>query len=243
LACKGIQGAIGLVTIIGLLLASGTFLIQPDFEILVDEIPTEGNQTLDQITTGLFSDNFVTSEFIRNSEKDVYVLYENQLNDDDKFVLSRIYHTDTTGKSESILIWNDGWIQAKDVIIKIEGENTNKIIGEDCPEIENKNQILKEINKNYRIKLDRMSQEIFCGFTINSVGDDGITRIIVTAKDSPATIWTESSQTKQDNTERILFILILTIGIGAFASYFSGYLLGILSKRVESQKLTDKNDN
>jgi len=168
----GIPIGLGILAIIGILLSPGSFVITPDFEIMVDEVSTAENEAYDQILAIMFSDKMVTTEFVQGLDKDGYEINKQILDEDEQWVFSRIYYSDIVGKSQSVLIINDGWIQAKNVIIKIEGDNTFHIIDEDCPEIEDRNQILKEDGKNYRIKLDRMSQKIFCGLVINSVGNE-----------------------------------------------------------------------
>jgi len=215
--------SLGILAFIGILLAPGSFFITPDFEIMVDDVQTNENEALDQTLAFIFSDRLTTTEFVRGLDKSGYESNKQLLDEDEQFVFSRIYYSDEVGISQSILIINDGWIQAKDVTIRIQGDDTFHIIDRDCPEIEDENQILKEDGKNYKIKLDRMSQEIFCGFVVNSVGSEGINRIIVTDDKSSAAIWTEATASKKENIFNLwIFGLATTVGIlvSAILHYF-----------------------
>lgn len=85
---------------------------------------------------------------------------------------------------DKINISNTGWIQGKNVKISIPLD-TNSLASYDCPEGE-----LSDSKARLEFNLKRMSTNLNCQISIKSVYH--VSKVIVTADDTPAHIWTQS---------------------------------------------------
>lgn len=180
------------VAIFAILVNTDTVWNSPQFDVQVSNIPN--TIPVDDIVKTIYGDPYpsITADWLRGMDQNQLMLIKERSTPDDAWILDRVYSTTTKGLSQKITIKNTGNAQAHDIIIQILGTNNFKIINNECPEIISPEQITKEHGKKYLITESRMSIQLECAITINSVGDQGIERVIVTASDSNPAAWPDN---------------------------------------------------
>jgi hypothetical protein len=125
--------------------------------------------------------------------------------------------------SGNITITNTGWIQAKDVKVQLSPTDLLGLTYTSCPELTNilktnytniVNALTKDDSTKFTyesaLEFDRMSSNLPC--EIKPANNEGIlTKVTVTADNSPAFVWTKESNQTKNLTDTNQIILDLTI--------------------------------
>ena len=155
---------------------------------------------------------------------------------EDLWVLDRIYYnSETDGRSQKIILTNNGYSQSHDVLVQISGNDNFKIIEYVCPEIMSDDQITKEFGKYYLVSISRMSVGLLCEITINGVGNNGIKKVIVTGDESPPRVWPDDTINDQVRNLKILNIILYTV-VGILAVIVVNYVVQIYQKNIRNSK-------
>jgi len=199
----------------------------PKFDIELSNISQneEGMLPVDEIVRTIYDEKFykkLTADWIRDRDVESLRFLEEQFTPDDAWILNRIYHNnETNGLSQQIIIKNDGYAQANDIIIQILGTDNFKIIDYTCPEIMSPDQISKEHGQKYLIIQSRMSVQLTCEIIINSVGNNGVKQVIITAHESHPAVWPDDKINNIRNT--LIYLNIVLYASIIFLVYVVSY--------------------
>lgn len=213
----------------------------PNFEIKVtDNSKKDGEmKPVDVLVRVIYDDRGnknLTADWLRDRDSDTLSFLKEQFSSEDAWILDRIYHnSDIDGKSQKIIIKNIGLTQAHDVIIQITGNDNFKIIDYICPEIMSNEQIIKNLGKKYVISKSRLSINLECEIIINSVGNSGINKVIVTANDSHPRVWPDHT-IEDTRTQLIIVNIILYIVIGVLAIIIAYNVLQLWERNIKNKK-------
>ena len=214
-----------------------------DIKVVTLEKNEKDKKPVDEIVRVIYDDrNFLplNATWLRMHD-DQYIreLKERRgFSSEDAWVIDRIYYNpEKDGLSQKIILTNNGYKQAHDVIVQISGHDNFKIIEYVCPEIMSDDQIVKEFGKYYLVSISRMSVKLNCEITINSVGNDGIKEVIVTAEESHPRIWPKNLIDDMRNLTIILNIL-LYLSIGTLAILATYNIGKIYEKRMKQKSQT-----
>lgn len=208
----------------------------PNFDIKINDVSkkVKGQTPVDELVRAIYDErnlDRLDSGWIYNQTDNSLQLLKQNFSAEDAWILDRIYYNrNVDGLSQKVIIVNNGNRQAHDVIIQISGTNNFRITEYNCPEIMSDKQIVKEFGKKYIISASRMSTKLECSITINSVGNEGIDRIIVTADESNSRVWPDDSINALRTYSTIGLILIyVSIGLIAIVSLYN--IVRIYEKR------------
>jgi len=180
------------LTIFVIITSTGNIWNAPDLDVQVKP-NSEDTVPVDTIVRNIHNEtNYLdlTANFIRDRDIDSLRSLQNIYSKNDAWVIDRIYHLNTTdGLSQKIIISNLGHKQAHDIIIQISGLDIFKIVDYSCLEIMSPEQIAKEHGRKYVIVTQRLSVQLPCEITINSVGERGVDEVIVTATDADPAVY------------------------------------------------------
>ncbi len=214
------------LTIFAIWSSTDNIFNSPNFILNVEELEKneEGKKPVDEIVQVIYdkrnSQQF-DAQWLRDKDREYVIDLKERFSPEDAWVLDRVYYnTEMYGLSEKITLTNNGNRQAHDVIIQIEGHDNFKLVDYACPEIMSEEQIIKDLGKNYIVSISRMSIKLDCEIIINSVGDDGIKQVIVTANESLPKMWPDDLiKEYRDRVKFFNIFLYLVIGILAMGAY------------------------
>ncbi|MBS3922357.1 MAG: hypothetical protein KGZ37_04320 [Nitrosarchaeum sp.] len=231
------------ISIFVIIVSTGNIWNAPDLDVQVI-MNSDKAIPVDVIVRSIHNEtNYLdlTADFIRDRDIDSLRSLKNIYSKDDAWVIERIYFLNTTnGVSQKIIVSNIGNEQAHDIIIQILGTNTFKIVDYTCPEIMSPIQITKEDGNKYLITESRLSTKLPCTFTINSVGENGVEKVIVTANDAHPAVWPEDSITYYNNLS-VIFTVIGYVAIVLTIYLISDVFLGFYRKKMNNQINPPKN--
>lgn len=220
------------ITIFIIITSTSNIWNAPDLDVQVNP-NSEDAIPVDVIVRNIYNEtNYLdlTADDIRESDIDSHRSSQNIFSKNDAWVIDRIYHLNTTdGLSQKITISNIGNNQAHDIIIQILGLNTFKIVDYTCPEIMSPEQITKEHGKKYLITQSRLSVQLPCIITINSVGEEGVEEVIVTANDAQPAVWPKDL-VNYYNDLALLFTIIGYVAI-IITIYLASYVVLTLYRK------------
>ena len=217
----------------------------PNFDIKVENLEKneKDKKPVDEIVRAIYDEvNYMplNATWLRVHDDEYLrgIKERDRFSSEDLWVLDRIYYNpEKDGRSQKIIITNNGYNQAHDVLVQISGNDNFKIIEYTCPEITSDDQIVKEFGKNYIVSMSRMSVKLNCEITINGVGNDGIKEIIVTAEESHPRIWPNDLIIDLRN-QSIILNIILYLMIGTLAIIVVYNIVKIFEKRINQKNRT-----
>ena len=193
---------------------------------------------VDAIIRTIYQDHYpkYTAEWFRGLDRDSIGSLRDRFSSEDMWILWRVYDLNTTnGVSQKIIIKNEGNAQAQDVLIQILGINNFKLIDYTCPELMSSEQITKEHGKKYLIVKPRMSVQLDCEIIINSVGENGVERVIVTANDSHPFVWPDNEINDYRNTA-IMVNIFGYVAIGIAGSFLAYLIINLYQEKLKNRK-------
>ncbi len=215
----------------------------PNFDIRMENLEKneKDKKPVDEIVRVIYDDvNFMPlnatwlrmhdDEYLRDLKE------RDRFSSEDLWILDRIYYNpEKDGRSQKIILTNNGFSQAHDVLVQISGNDNFKMIEYICPEIMSDDQITKEFGKYYLVSISRMSVQLPCEIIINSVGYNGIKEVIVTGDESHPRVWPNDIINDQ-KTNLMRLNIVLYMVIGSLAIVVINYTVQIYQKRIKNSK-------
>ena len=216
----------------------------PNFDIQIDNLQKneKDKKPVDEIVRVIYDErNYLpmNATWLRMQDNDYLrdLKKWDRYSSEDLWVLDRIYYNpETDGRSQKIILTNNGYRQAHDVLVQISGNDNFKIIEYVCPEIMSDDQITKEFGKYYLVSISRMSVGLPCEITVNGVGNNGIKEVIVTGDESHPRVWPNDVINDQRRNLMILNIVLYMV-VGGLAIILTNYGVQIYQKRIQNSKI------